>query len=369
MNKFKKYIIVLILLIFTYFNCYSQSVPIGKSDSGKKDLSNFHFLDSLKPRNIFKTTYVAAPFIFAGTVLFNPAKRFQNLRNEFAPNFNNTASDYFQYVPTLALYGIKISGVKGRSSWKRVVTTNAISAVIMSALVNGIKYTVQETRPYGSDNNSFPSGHTALAFMSANMIHHEYGLTRSPWYSIGAYSVATATAIMRVLNNQHYIHDVAMGAGIGILSTELGYLLSDIIFKGSGILLSNKNFGDFSNGNPSSSMELTIGFNKLLNNIPITSSVILKSSWGSTSGIEGTYYLHRNGGNGSNGSNSSNYGNGGSLGIGVNASVSTATTKVIRGSFSFTGPSLAWYNIGIFCINSWAKWDFCELPYSASNWS
>lgn len=67
-------------------------------------------------------------------------------------------------------------------------------------------------------------------------MHKEYGLTRSPWFSIAGYGVATATGVMRVLNNRHWISDVMSGAGIGIMSAELGYALSDILFKGKGLL-------------------------------------------------------------------------------------------------------------------------------------
>ncbi|MDO5447860.1 MAG: hypothetical protein Q4F34_08800, partial [Prevotellaceae bacterium] len=46
---------------------------------------------------------------------------------------------------------------------------------------------------------------------------------------------ATATGIMRVLNNRHWISDVIAGAGLGILSTELGYWIADMIYKEKGI--------------------------------------------------------------------------------------------------------------------------------------
>jgi len=72
--------------------------------------------------------------------------------------------------------------------------------------------------------------------VGATILHKEYGLTRSPWYSVAGYGVATATGIMRILNNRHWISDVMSGAGIGIMSTELGYALGDIIFKERGLL-------------------------------------------------------------------------------------------------------------------------------------
>ena len=91
-------------------------------------------------------------------------------------------------------------------------------------------------RPDGSTANSWPSGHTATAFVGASLLHKEYGLTRSPWFSVAGYGMATATGVMRVLNNRHWISDVMSGAGIGILSTELGYAIGDLLFKGKGLL-------------------------------------------------------------------------------------------------------------------------------------
>ena len=70
--------------------------------------------------------------------------------------------------------------------------------------------------------------------MAATMFHKEYGV-RSPWYSIGAYTVATATSVSRLLNNRHWVSDVMVGAGIGILSTELGYYFADLIFGKKGL--------------------------------------------------------------------------------------------------------------------------------------
>ncbi len=61
-------------------------------------------------------------------------------------------------------------------------------------------------------------------------------MTRSPWFSVAGYGIATATGVMRVLNNRHWVSDVMSGAGIGIFAGELGYALGDLIFKGKGLL-------------------------------------------------------------------------------------------------------------------------------------
>ena len=68
--------------------------------------------------------------------------------------------------------------------------------------------------------NSFPSGHTGFAFLSAAFLtttfFREY--PASPWrypVSIGSYSLAAFIAASRVLSGNHYITDVLCGAAIG----------------------------------------------------------------------------------------------------------------------------------------------------------
>ena len=136
------------------------------------------------------------------------------------------------------MLGLKAAGVKSRSSWGRMLVSDAFSAGLMAIAVNSLKYTCRVRRPDGSQNNSFPSGHTATAFMTATMLHKEYG-HRSPWYSIGGYVAATATGITRQLNNRHWMSDIMVGAGIGILATEFGYYLADLIFKEKGLFVTD----------------------------------------------------------------------------------------------------------------------------------
>ena len=75
---------------------------------------------------------------------------------------------------------------------------------------------------------SFPSGHTAVAFCGATVLHKEYGKV-SPWISVAGYAVATATAVDRVRRNRHRWGDVAAGAAIGFLSAEAGYWIVEKI--------------------------------------------------------------------------------------------------------------------------------------------
>ena len=147
------------------------------------------------------------------------------------PSFGTTVDDYLQYAPFAAQGIMALCGVDGSSGGLlEVITADALSISMMAAAVYGLKYTVSRTRPNGEDDVSFPSGHTAKAFLGATLLAHEYGHI-SPWIPIAGYSVATATGVLRVLNNYHYVSDVLVGAAIGILTAELGYWAKDAIFK------------------------------------------------------------------------------------------------------------------------------------------
>ena len=197
-------------------------------------------------------TFVGVPLFFAGMAIksekamFRVNKKGANKNTQLLSDFKTGIDDYSQYFGPAMTLGLKLAGVEGRSDWPRMLSSAGMSYVIMAALVNGIKYTAKEMRPDGSSANSWPSGHTATSFVGATLLHKEYGLTRSPWYSVAGYGVATATGVMRVLNNRHWISDVMSGAGIGIVSGELGYAICDLLFKGKGLLRNDlaKSFDD-----------------------------------------------------------------------------------------------------------------------------
>ena len=88
--------------------------------------------------------------------------------------------------------------------------------------MSSLKKITHIQRPDGSSYESFPSGHTAEAFASAEFLRQEYKDV-SPWYGIAGYAAATATGALRIYNNKHWLSDVVAGAGIGIASTKLAY--------------------------------------------------------------------------------------------------------------------------------------------------
>ena len=180
-------------------------------------------------------TYAGIPLFLSSFIIKDKKKAFRSARHTLEGKFKSEIDNYTQFAPYVALVGLKACGYQGRSSWDRMLVSTLFSNMAMAAAVNGTKYSVREMRPDNSTRNSFPSGHTATAFVAATILHKEYGLTRSPWFSVGGYAVATGTGIMRVLNNRHWISDVVAGAGIGILSTELGYFAADLIYGNKGL--------------------------------------------------------------------------------------------------------------------------------------
>lgn len=136
------------------------------------------------------------------------------------------ADDYLQYLPVVSTYGLSLLGAKARHSYLDRTFLIATSYLTMGVLVNGLKYTVREPRPTGA-RNSFPSGHTATAFMGAELVRMEYK-DASVWYGVGAYVVATGVGVLRVWNERHWATDVLAGAGIGIFECACGLLAAAV---------------------------------------------------------------------------------------------------------------------------------------------
>lgn len=135
-----------------------------------------------------------------------------------------TIDDITQYVPAASVYILNLSGIKGKHNFKDRTIILGIASFFTAASVNAIKYTAKIERPDKSAFNSFPSGHTAVAFMGAEYLWQEYKDV-SMWYGISGYVVAASTGALRIYNNKHWVSDVAFGAGLGILSTKLAYWL------------------------------------------------------------------------------------------------------------------------------------------------
>ena len=139
------------------------------------------------------------------------------------PNFRSHLDDYGQWAPYLELGAVLAFGVEGRNDRVNLALILVKSEALMLGAVEITKRATNHLRPDGSDYRSFPSGHTAQAFLAASIVHTELR-DKSQWYGVGAYAVATTVGAFRMLNNKHWESDVFAGAGVGILSAHLAYL-------------------------------------------------------------------------------------------------------------------------------------------------
>lgn len=250
-------------------------------------------MDNIGQKRLFQATYLGLPLIATGLLEKHFDDKFRRLRNGVMPEFDYRLDNYTQMAPAAILLGLKAAGVPSRSSWGRMLVSDAISIALMTGVVQGLKHTTDVTRPDGTNNQSFPSGHTATAFMTATMLSKEYGHI-SPWVSVGAYSVATATGLMRMANNKHWLSDVMVGAGIGILSTEFGYWIADAFMKDKGLNIRELQEEERQGRNKPSFLGLYMGFNVPLSKFHTDGGTTYQAAMGTVLGVEGAYFFNRN---------------------------------------------------------------------------
>lgn len=111
---------------------------------------------------------------------------------------------------------------KEKHNWVDQLFLVTMAEGMNAVMTRGLKYSVNETRPDGGPY-SFPSGHTANAFLGAHMAYKEFK-DSSPVLAYSGYAIALFVGGSRLYNNRHWVADVVAGAGFGILSVELAYL-------------------------------------------------------------------------------------------------------------------------------------------------
>lgn len=207
MNKLTA--LVLLLLVFKANAQVIDSTSIAKSHD-KLALKQF---------------VVPAVLITSGALLLHTQanQNIQNdIRNQFGSDFHTSVDNYIQLAPVAQIYAGKYLGFKPKNDFVHQTINIAVANAIMGTVITVMKHSFQEERPDGSNNLSYPSGHTATAFTNASLLFYEYK-DANLWYASSGFLFATATGVLRIANNKHYASDVLTGAGIG---TAVGLLVS-----------------------------------------------------------------------------------------------------------------------------------------------
>lgn len=216
MNKYKLYIICLLSLQLSFAQQSIDSTEINKKHK-------FNYKQLIIPSTLM--TYAIIGMESDQIKLYNT-----NIREEVMDDIDKKISidDFSQYAPVAAVYGLNLAGIEGKNNLKDRTIILGTSYLIMATTVTSLKHLTKVERPDGSNFDSFPSGHTATAFVGAEFMWQEYK-DKSVWYGVSGYVVAAGTGAFRMYNNKHWLTDVAMGAGIGILSTKAAYWLLPVI--------------------------------------------------------------------------------------------------------------------------------------------
>ncbi|MFC1785724.1 phosphatase PAP2 family protein [Candidatus Neomarinimicrobiota bacterium] len=115
-------------------------------------------------------------------------------------------------LPVSIIITSKASDVSNREMLEKLefaasaLVANGVTTVILKQLIG-------RERPNGSNNYAMPSGHTSHSFAVAVIANELYGR------KIGtvAYLIAGLVAVSRINDNEHYLSDVIVGAGLGTI--------------------------------------------------------------------------------------------------------------------------------------------------------
>ncbi|WP_162428299.1 phosphatase PAP2 family protein [Pontibacter pudoricolor] len=204
----------------------------------KKPFTDAQLREGSNKRYLKRAVLPAAALIGAGIYTIQDNGFFsshdaRDARHKHTPNFSTKVDDYLFFLPVAYMYGFNAFSSQNRHDIRRQTGLLLASGALTSAIVWPTKKLTNIDRPNG-DPTAFPSGHTAYAFTIATIVDKEFR-HKSPWISVGSYTIASATGVMRVLNNEHWMADVLAGAGVGILSVNTVYWLHDKFFKDKGL--------------------------------------------------------------------------------------------------------------------------------------
>lgn len=147
----------------------------------------------------------------------------QDLARSFvADTFRTHADDWIHYVPVLTMYAADLFKVPSKNTVWNQTKFLIMSEAITSGIVLSLKYGLGIQRPNNGAYTAYPSGHTSQAFVQSQVLFNEFRDT-APLLASSGYLFSISTGALRILNNRHWVPDVLLGAGIGMLVTNTIY--------------------------------------------------------------------------------------------------------------------------------------------------
>ena len=219
--KTQKILAIVLLLALSQYAMYGQT---------SENISVNSAVDSIPAKKGNKATEIIGVALPAAMITYgvislgnNGIRQIDyNIHNSIEQNHGFHFEDYLQFTPAVAAYAMKFGGVKNTHNLLDMTILYGLSNLVAGGITQVTKFAVGRERPDGSDNQSFPSGHTETAFVAAEFLHQEFK-DQSVWISVGGYTAASVVGVARIYHDKHWLSDVVTGAGVGILSTKAVY--------------------------------------------------------------------------------------------------------------------------------------------------
>jgi membrane-associated phospholipid phosphatase len=223
-----KIIFPLLILTIT-ITCYSQPQTIIDTT---KEVKQLYVLSDYNNKSfIIPGAMLGYGFLTFKPGFFKKINEYTNIHLSHAPkNVSHKLDDVLQFSPAVMVYGLNLVGIEGKNNVKDQTFIYLISNLLLNGTVQFLKSNTNVQRPDLSDYRSFPSGHTAEAFASAEFLREEYK-DKYPWLGYVGYGMAITTGYLRMYHQKHWVGDVITGAGIGLISTRLSYIFYPLIQK------------------------------------------------------------------------------------------------------------------------------------------
>lgn len=209
----------LLIFLFSFSSLYAQQ---SENSSGNKKADEYSFIEKID------------------------ISIFREINNNRSAFLDNTVPIVDRSVLPTAIVTPPLMFFLSRSSNSNYDENSAVLLGLSEAsafgLTTGLKLALQRKRPYEylndvysdipstlGDPNSFPSGHTAMAFSMATSLTLRY--PDNPLLIVGVFTYASTIAFGRMYLGVHFPSDVLTGMLVGSGSAALIFSLRKEIFK------------------------------------------------------------------------------------------------------------------------------------------
>ena len=134
---------------------------------------------------------------------------------------------FLKWAPIVAAFFGDLRGEEPKKEFLNRLKLFAVSEGLVNGIVAPIKRIVHRRRPGSlTQFDSFPSGHTATSFLGAEMLR-QAAKDKAPALAYAGYTIAIATAFIRVYKKKHWLSDVIAGAVLGIIAANVATYMAN----------------------------------------------------------------------------------------------------------------------------------------------